>query len=376
MKLNNLSRLTALLIAVMLCSIPCASASGIDWSDLTGTTLDAVDLAAEMVSEENRCSICANELTTRGYTEWPVENFDCFHTYLASMTVEEAYQMLYELDMSDDFALAQVYINAHANHVTQATGDQKKEAVICYNFDCSKNTFDTPPGPSHIQGTCPWYQETLYVPTTPVTTEPDVSTPDVLAGVTEVVLTFTTTSTEGTVLTYTWQRSADPDAETPVWEAVATGSTYTLPVDAAALAYAYRCEVTDASGNVVSTSSTLYLGGKEFFAWVSSTEGESTVAIRDWLLLEGNKVEYVLAAYAAYLKGIALSEAIHVTTITETVDSTTVTSTVLLELLNLSTLAEIDAAGNVIDVRYHIAVATYKDGVITALPTDDTTATN
>lgn len=373
MKLNNLSRLTALLMAVMLCSIPCASASGIDWSDLTGTQLAIVSNAEQMISA-GYCETCSQDVASAGLTAWPIADYNCLYVHLKELTPSEAYDMLigyYNAITDEGDALYEAYINSHNNHVYNAkiAGSSDYPAVICHE-DCSATKWPLQiPGSTNHSETCPWY-DAVYYP--PVTTEPDVSTPDTLASLTEVKLTFTAT---GDNLTYTWQRSADPDAETPVWEDVATSSTYTLPIDAAALAYAYRCEVTDASDNVVSTSSTLYLGGKEFFAWVSSTEGEGTVVIRDWLL-EGNKVEYVLAAYAAYLKGIALSEAIHVTTITETVDSTTVTSTVLLELLDLSTLAEIDAEGNVIDVRYHIAVATYKDGVITALPTNDTTATN
>lgn len=362
MKLNNLSRLTALLMVIMLLGMSSASAAtAIDLGEVTYDSLKQMDAAADMIAD-NKCSLCAETVTNLGLLTWPVAGYDCLHVYLASMTANEVYQMLYELDRGTaaEYGLSQAFIKAHNSHV-DATDSYHLDAVICYGASCYKNP-PTAPGPSHIQGTCPWYQETPYVPTTPVVTDKDISTPDALKDLTTVTLTFTAT---GENLTYTWQRSADPDAETPVWDDVATGRTYTLPVDAAALAYAYRCEVTDASDNVVSTSSTLYLGGKEFFAWVSSTEGEDTVVIRDWLLLEGNTVEYVLAAYAAYLKGIPLSEAIHVTTIIETVDSTTVTSTVLKELLSLSTLAEIDAEGRVIDVRYHIQVAVYSNGVLT-----------
>ena len=371
MKLNNLSRLTALLMAIMMLAMSSAVAenSGTDIGDVTGGYLANTDAAVALI-EAGYCSICAGELAQLSVATWPVEGYICLHDHLSALTVEDAYQYLYTLYLDyDNYYVYQAYINAHANHVTQATGDSKRDAVMCYNSSCTTNPI-TAPGPKHLAD-CLWYQETEYVYQYPITATPDVSTPDALKnaltqGATTITLTFTAMG----AASYEWQTSTNPDADPATWTAIsgATSSTYTLPITPAAVGQAYRCVASDGT-----ISATFYLGGKAFFTWATSTEQvdtETTVSIAEWLALAGNKMEYVFAAYDASLKDIVLAEVIHVTTIQSTAeDGTTIDALCLLELHGLSTLGEIDSEGNVIDTRYHIAVATYDatTGTITAL---------
>ena len=365
MKLNNLSRLTALLMAMMmLCVCSAGAESGIDWSNLTGSLLADTDAATALI-EAGYCSLCVEEMAKVGITTWPATSFVCLHTQLANLSAGEAYDMLYPLYEAKDW-LYDAYINAHEAHVTTATEEYKREAAICCD-GCSEFTgYKVPlPGPSHTQGVCPWYQETLYVPTTPVVTDKDISKPDVLKDLTMVTLTFTAT---GENLTYTWQSTVTPDVENS-WVRVTNDSNtadnaYTLTIDPAALCNAYRCVVTDSNGAVVSTSSTLYLGGKEFFAWATSTERDDT-SVAAWLSATGVTMEYALAAYAGSLKGILLTDAIYMDV-----------TVGLKELYGLTTLATYDAdTGYLTDVRYHIAVAVYDPTAKTITPLT-TAATN
>lgn len=180
MKLNNLSRLMALLMAMMMLStVGASAATSFDLGEVTYDTLQQADAAAKMIAD-NKCSLCTETLTNLGLLTWPIDGYDCLHTHLASMTPNEVYQMLYDLDKgtSAEYTLSQAYINAHNSHV-DATDDKYLAAVICYGFDCYKNP-PTAPGPSHVHvllddgsvdtaNTCPWYQETQYVPTTTLT---------------------------------------------------------------------------------------------------------------------------------------------------------------------------------------------------------------
>ena len=188
---------------------------------------------------------------------------------------------------------------------------------------------------------CPWYRAV------------DVSNFDALKDL-ELGAEITLTTTLSGKLE--WQQGIVNTDGTITWDEqnpIATGETCTMILTGETLTKVYRCVDTDTGV----ASPTVYIGGEVFFTWAINAAD-----VAAWLALEGNKMEYVLAAYEAYLKGIALAEAIHVTT-TET------GTMALLELHGLTTLAEIDADGNVIDTRYHIAVATYDatTGTITAL---------
>lgn len=369
MKLNNLSRLTALLMAIMMLAMASAVAedSGIDLGDLTGDYVASLDAAVEMV-EAGYCSICADELANKSITEWPVEGCQCLYLHLADMSVSQAYEYLYELATGtyDQQDLYWAYIQAHNTH--NINNPTACPSIICWKDNCSKFVQYAPvaPGAANHDATCPWSKEE-YTPS--VTTSPDVSTPDELKnalaqGTTTIKLTLGVT---GEGMTYVWQTSTNPEAENATWTDItgATSNTYDLPITPAAVGQAYRCVAKDADGNVVSTSAPVYLGGEVFFTWATTAAD-----VAAWLALDGNKMEYVLAAYAASLKSIALAEVIHVTTLQTTAeDGSTVDALCLLELYGLTTLAEIDADGNVIDTRYHIAVATYDEttGTITAL---------
>lgn len=360
MKLNNLSRLAALLVAIMMLGVTSASAA-IDFSDLTGSDLSSTDQIAAMV-EAGYCAYCSEEIVSNGLA-WPVDGFTCLYQHLASMDASSAYDMLngyYTAGTDEGDAYYEAYFWSHQRHVD----DGAQSAVICYGFDCTSFPLKQPGAEYHTDTECPWHDEE-YTPS--VTTDPDVSTPDALEGIAEVVLSFTATD----ATTYTWQRSTTPDV-TDSWADIdgATENTYTLALTPEALTYAYRCVATDADDNVVSTSAALYLGGETFFAWVNSTDIYTWVTATD--LAKTQTVEYILAAYAASADGIALAEAIYVA------DGEVENTYILLELLGLTTLADIDDAGNVTDTRYHIVVATYNatTDTITALTTSDTTATD
>lgn len=361
MKLNNLSRLAALLVAIMMLGVTSASAAT-SFSDLTGSDLSSTDQIAAMV-EAGYCAYCSEEIVSNGLA-WPVDGFTCLYQQLASMDASSAYDMLngyYTAGTDEGDAYYEAYFWSHQRHVD----DGAQSAVICYGFDCTSFPLKQPGAEYHTDTECPWHDEE-YTPS--VTTTPDVSTPDALEGVTEVILSFTATD----ATTYVWQKGtlgtdgeivwdeSNPLATVTITETV-TENTYTLSLTPEALTYAYRCVATDADDNVVSTSAALYLGGETFFAWVNSTDGDT--GIRTWMLLDGNTVEYILAAYAASADGIALAEAIYVA------DGEVADTYILLELLGLTTLADIDDAGNVTDARYHIVVATYdaETGVLTAL---------
>lgn len=371
MKLNNLSRLTALLMAIMMLAMASAMAedAGIDLDDLTGGYLSELEQTTALIdtlTEAGYCATCAKDVASAGLTEWPMIGYDCLYKHLAELTPSEAYDMLIGYDNADTAegdALYEAYINAHNNHVynAQIAGSSDYPAVICDG--CSYLVLQ--PGVEGHDENCPWHDEE-YTPG--VSTDVDVSTPEALKnaieqGATTIKLTF---GVAGEGATYVWQTSTNPDAENAAWTDIsgATSSTYDLSITPAAVGQAYRCVATAADGTKT-TSATFYLGGEVFFTWAINAAD-----VAAWLALEGNKMEYVLAAYAASLKGIALAEVIHVTTLQTTAeDGSTVAALCLLELHGLTTLAEIDADGNVIDTRYHIAVATYNatTGTITAL---------
>lgn len=352
MKLNNLSRLTALLLAIMLLAMTSAIAedTGTDLGDVTGDMLDTYATTEEMVAA-GYCPYCAEYVVEAGI-DWPVVEHKCLYDYLDTLTPSQAYDLLigyYNAGTEVGDTLYEVYIWSRQTHITSTEPDPQ---IICY--DCSYVVLQ--PGIEGHDEFCPWADEE-YTPSLPdVTTSTDVSTPGALANVTEVTLSFTAS---GTDLTYTWQRSINPDAESPVWTAIATGSTYPLTITPEAMAYAYRCVVTDANGNVVSTSSVFYLGGEVFFTWASTAEDVQT-----WLATATHKYvtrENALMAYDKYMQtpSIALNDVIHLT------------DTVLVELLGGTTLADLitaeDGTTQLIDTRYHIAVAKIVDDAIVPL---------
>lgn len=371
MKLNNLSRLTALLMAIMMLAMTGAVAedSGIDIGDLTGGYLANTDAAVALI-EAGYCSICAGELSQLSVTTWPAEGYICLHDHLSALTVEEAYQYLYTLYLDyDDYYVYQAYINAHANHVTQATGDSKRDAVICYDNSCTTNPL-TAPGPKHMSD-CLWYQATEYVYQYPVNISTDVSTPDALKnaiaqGTTIITLTFGVT---GTGVTYVWQDSAAPDvADSWADIANATSSSYELEITPTSVGKAYRCVAKDAAGNVIATSAPVYLGGEAFFTWATTAEGVQTW-LTDSTTYAHVTMDYVLVAYNAYSQtvSIPLSEVIHLIAVM----TDDISTTYLIELHGGTTLATMDENNQLIDARYHIAVAQVVDGVV--MPLDATT---
>lgn len=379
MKLNNLSRLAALLLAVMMLGTSFAWAdSSIDLSEFTGTYMDCVAWAAEM-EDAGYCTTCLDALARYYIKTWPAEDDKCLYAHLASMTVMERYNLLsdyyakyqeywnkyQETQDAEDYTASDYYYGLYMGYWNAAYGHSDSDSTTYPHLICKQGctvysqSALVAPGTAHSD-TCPWYCD-------PLSSEPDVSTPDALRkaieeGITKVQLSYPVTGT-----TYTWQytSAADPTATDTVWQDAADGTPIStvgvVELTPASLTYAYRCVVTDSTGAQVDVSDPFYIGGETFFAWVNSTDGDT--GIRTWMLLDGNTVEYILAAYAASADGIALAEAIYVAA--GEVENTYI----LLELLGLTTLADIDAEGNVIDARYHIVVATYdaETGVLTAL---------
>ena len=203
------------------------------------------------------------------------------------------------------------------------------------------------PGADH-DSTCGWAKLSTI-------TDTDISKPDKLLGVESIILTSPVVSTDDD---YRWQQYIY-DEETGEWAWVTmpdgNASSHSIEVSLDSIQSAYRLVYVDTEG-YYTESAPLYLGGEKFFTWVTSTQtlsnGETTVAISDWLSIEGMTLEYVVAAFNASAKGITLDEAIYVD-----VDAA---EPALLELFGLSALATYDPATNYLtDVRYHIPVAVY-----------------
>lgn len=212
------------------------------------------------------------------------------------------------------------------------------------------------PGADH-DSTCGWAKLSTI-------TDTDVSTPDKLLGVESIILTSPVASTDDY---YRWQQYIY-DEETGEWDWVTmpdgNASSHSIEVSLDSIQSAYRLVYVDTEG-YYTESAPFYLGGEEFFTWVTSTQtlsnGETTVAISDWLSIEGMTLEYVAAAFNASAKGITLDEAIYVD-----VDAA---EPALLELFGLSALATYDPATNYLtDVRYHIPVAVYDPATNTITP--------
>ena len=165
MKLNNLSRLTALLLALtMILPTFAVAEDGTAIDDLTATKLAQMASAEEMIAA-GKCSICAGEVTNLNILEWPVAEADCLHAYLGTLAAPAAYEMLLALYDAKS-SLYDAYINAHQKHVR----DNGAQWTICYDECAAYGGYKVAaPGPTHTQGTCPWWQETAYVPSQTLT---------------------------------------------------------------------------------------------------------------------------------------------------------------------------------------------------------------
>lgn len=185
MKLNNLSRLTALLLALtMILPTFAVAEDGTAIGDLTATKLAQMASAEEMIAA-GKCSICAGEVTNLNILEWPVAEANCLHAYLGTLAAPAAYEMLLALYDAKS-SLYDAYINAHQKHVR----DNGAQWTICYDECAAYGGYKVAaPGPTHTQGTCPWWQETAYVPSQTLTdaTTGITVTGEIPAGVTLTV---------------------------------------------------------------------------------------------------------------------------------------------------------------------------------------------
>ena len=93
MKLNYLSRLTALLLALIMMGTYALADDGTSLGDLTINTLDTTETANDLISQDY-CETCAKDVASAGLTEWPVTGDDCLYKHLAALTPSEAYAML------------------------------------------------------------------------------------------------------------------------------------------------------------------------------------------------------------------------------------------------------------------------------------------
>ena len=360
MKLNNLSRLTALLLALMLLPLH-ALATGTSLDDLTGDMLDTYDTVAEFV-EAGYCEVCAGSLYSESITEWPIAEYTCLYDHLKGFASASAsYDYLTDLFYDEEgngYDLYWAYMSSHNTHVI----DHAYEIIICYDeFDCYSSPIVQPGAANHDES-CPWHDEE-YTVSTPVTSSPDVSTPDALKTATTITLTFTA---DGESLTYTWQQGTLAADGTLTWADIAdaASTSYELTVTAGSIQYAYRCVVTNDAGTIVATSDPFYLGGEGFFGWVYSTvqdvNGADLTSIAAWLNSDyAPTVEIACLAYDELAAGVTLDEAIAITA-----DSK------LLALYEGAHLADL-VDGQLVDTRYHIVVAELdSEGNIVTLTTD------
>lgn len=139
MKLKNLSRLTALLLAVMtLFSTALAETYALDLGDLTEAGL-------EFFIWLTKCETCREALLDNGIYPWPecAEGYGGLYDHLNALTVTERYSLLNGMDAD----LRQAYIDAHAAHVADG-----KTALLC---TCDAGN-GTEPGGGH-DASCPWH---------------------------------------------------------------------------------------------------------------------------------------------------------------------------------------------------------------------------
>lgn len=367
MKLNTLSRLTALLLAMLFLTTSVAmAAETVSEDDYT-----IQDYAAQLAAETGMCETCAQEMEDYYLSQYnckPMSEDQCFYNDLVALDGAGAiYDFFIDLKQKEKEALEatdydtadhyyylrKAYVNAHAAHVEEL----EAESILCYS--CSQSFADyvpVVPGPTHTQGTCPWYSATTYIP---VTSSADVSTPEALVALDSTQITLAASDA------YIWQ-TGTPNADGTIsWTNTSdtTATSYKITVSAATITSVYRC-VTITNSTITAASDPVYLGGEAFFTWATTAEGVS-----EWLTDSATyahvTVEYAVVAYEKYIGGIALSEVIHLITVT----ADTTTTTYLIELHGGTTLATMDANNQLIDERYHIPVATYDEttGVITAL---------
>lgn len=280
-----------------------------------------------------------------GFTDWEfVNEFGLYDT----MKIYQCMTETWNVTLSDGSNLAEKVLAAWWAEREQDDFDNELLCSCVIGGSVTSDAFILDPGSLAHVPTCGWARDS-------VTTSMDVSMPDLLVEGATVTLTAPVDDADY----YVWQEYTYNET-TGEWEWVSVGSemTYDVTITVDSIQSAYRCVPTyESETNYQAVESApFYLGGEEFFTWVTSTQtlsnGETTVAISDWLSIEGMTLEYVVAAFNAHSKGITLDEAIYVD-----VDAA---EPALLELFGLTALATYDPATNYLtDVRYHIPVAVY-----------------
>ena len=289
------------------------------------------------------------------YEPWEfVNEFVLYDT----MKIYQCMTETWNVTLSDGSNLAKKVLAAWWAEREQDDFDNELLCSCVIGGSVASDAFILEPGSIAHVSTCGWARDS-------VTTSMDVSMPDLLVEGATVTLTAPVNDANY----YLWQEYTYNE-NTGEWEWVSVGSerTYDVTITVDSIQTSYRCvatyEVSETELLAVE-SAPFYLGGEKFFTWVTSTQtlsnGETTVAISDWLSIEGMTLEYVVAAFNASAKGIMLDEAIYVD-----VDAA---EPALLELFGLSALATYDPATNYLtDVRYHIPVAVYDPATNTITP--------
>ena len=341
---------------------------------IEGATTTSLSGTCSLTEQEYYCLATAEDGTTLAYDTFVIPvaltSDEDMESYLAilywGLDSYEPWEFVNEFALYDTMKIYQCMTETW--NVTLSDGSNLAEKVLAAwwaereldDFDnellCScviggsvaSDAFILDPGSIAHVSTCGWARDS-------VTTSMDISTPDNL----DEGATVTLTAPVNDANYYFWQKYTYNET-TGEWEWVSVGSerTYDVTITVDSIQSAYRCVATYESETSFQAveSAPLYLGGEEFFTWVTSTQtlsnGETTVAICDWLSIEGMTLEYVAAAFNASAKGITLDEAIYVD-----VDAA---EPALLELFGLTALATYDPYTNYLtDVRYHIPVAVY-----------------
>lgn len=133
MKLKNLSRLTALLLAVMtLFGTAMAETYALDLGDVTEAVLDHFLWLM-------KCETCREALLDNGIYPWPecAKDFGGLYDHLASLTLEERYTLLNGMDAN----LRQAYIDAHNAHVADGKAPLLCNAGLNERTDADGNTY-------------------------------------------------------------------------------------------------------------------------------------------------------------------------------------------------------------------------------------------
>lgn len=140
MKLKNLSRLTALLMALSIfCGV--AFAEGTAVYDVTGNFMEEIYKYMVTINMyfNGKCLKCAYALAKNGVTTWPADGDDCLYEQLEKLSSDsERYTLLTNASES----LRTAYVEAHAYH-------NGKLLCTCDEMHA--------PGNDHAAG-CPWYE--------------------------------------------------------------------------------------------------------------------------------------------------------------------------------------------------------------------------